>query len=151
MSSTAYLALFQAVFGALGIVAMSCMTTISGRIEGRLNAKQSDGSGFLDKVEYAGVSTAGVSHEVYYGKNDRTLIEQLRWMATRWSIVYAVFLGLSAFLFVLRGRGIPMDDWAPLVPALGFTLWLVIETWAAFRNHLASVVESISNSPSRTS
>ena len=146
MSSTAYLTLFQTAFGALGIVAMSCITTISGKIEERLNAKQRDGSSFLAKVERAGISTAGVSHELYYSESDKRLIAILRGSAARSASVYITFLGLSAFLVALRWKGVPMDDWVPFFPALGFTLWLVVETWLAFSAHLASVVESVSKS-----
>lgn len=147
MSLTSYITLLHAAFGALGIVAMSCMTTISGRVEDRLHKKLKDGSTFLEKVKLAGLSTAGVSNELYYDQNERNLLKLLGGVAARWSTLYLAFLGLSFWLIVLRWKGVLTNDWVPLSPALGLTLWLVIETWIAFTLHLASVVQSTSKSP----
>lgn len=145
--SLAALALFHAAFGALAIVAMSCIAAISGRMEERLNRKQRDGSSFLKKIERAGISTAGISRQLYYNDADKRLIERLRGAAMRWAVCYLALLGLSMFLIMSRWNGAPTDDWIPLLAPLGFTLLLVLETWLAFSAHLASVSESVSKAP----
>lgn len=141
MSSIAYFALFQTAFGALGIVAMSCITTISGRIEDRLNSSEETKEG-SDLLEQAGLPTAGVSYEVKFSVNDRTQLDLLRWIAIRCALVYVIFLGLSVFLLLMHWKGLPIGAQAPLVPALGFTFWLVVEIRAVFRANLDGVVES---------
>lgn len=150
VSMIAFITLFQAAFGVLGIVAVSCVVTISGRVEERLNRKQKNGSSALEEIERAGIPTTSVSHEVYYNSNDRKLIEHLQNIAVRWALVYCIFFGLSLFFAALRWRGIIMDEFLPLFPALGFTLWLVIDIWITFRDYLKDVVESVSEPPRRS-
>ena len=85
---------------------MSCITTISGRIEDRLNSSEETKEG-SDLLEQAGLPKAGVSYEVNSNMSDRTRLDWLRWMATRWALVYVIFLGLFRLLAVDALEGSP--------------------------------------------
>lgn len=157
LSTTAYITLFHAAFGVLGVVAMSSLTTIFARAEEHLVKKKNDGLAFLQKLEQVGLSPEGLSVQLYYNESDMKLSKSFRGITMRLAGVYVFFLLMAVFLMAAShwiditedGKaGILEDDWlkdgwAIILPAFGFTLWLVVDMWLAFRRYMTSLTESI--------
>lgn len=148
ISWTTYIALFQTAFGALSIVAMSCMATIAGKAEERLERKREAGSDFLTKLREAELPTAGISKELYYTASDRRLVTLYGGAWIRLPSAYIVFLSMTALLIASWGEALGErwtleNEWTVIIPALGFSLWLVVEVWIAFVSHISGVAEAV--------
>lgn len=152
ISSTAYIALLQTAFGALSIVAMSCMATIASKAEERLDKRRKAGSDFLTKLREAKLPTAGISKELYYSTADRRLVKFYGRAWLRLPVVYLVFLLMTFLLIALRWADVLGEerwavalesDWTVIIPALGFSLWLVGEVWVAFVSHISSLAWTV--------